>query len=53
MVITLVDLIPWLRYLPRYAPELKDEFERTGRLYTNQLNCVKLQMVYVVLLIFT
>jgi len=24
MVITLVDLIPWLRYLPRYAPELKD-----------------------------
>ncbi|KAG1735462.1 cytochrome P450 [Suillus occidentalis] len=40
----LVDSIPWLKYLPGYAPELQDEFERTGRLYTGQLNRVKLQM---------
>ncbi|KAG1827583.1 cytochrome P450 [Suillus subaureus] len=40
----LVDSIPWLRYLPWYAPELKDQFERTRRLYTNQLNRVKLRM---------
>ncbi|KAG1743392.1 cytochrome P450 [Suillus lakei] len=40
----LVDSIPWLKYLPGYAPELKDEFERTGRLYTDQLNRVKQQM---------
>ncbi|KAG1782301.1 cytochrome P450 [Suillus placidus] len=40
----LVDSIPWLKYLPWYAPELKDEYERTRRLYTDQLNRVKLQM---------
>ncbi|KAG1845716.1 cytochrome P450 [Suillus subalutaceus] len=40
----LVDLIPWLKYLPWYAPELKDEFKRTKRLFTDQLNRVKLQM---------
>ncbi|KAG2750599.1 cytochrome P450 [Suillus brevipes Sb2] len=40
----LIDSIPWLKYLPGYAPELKDEFERTRRLYTGQLNRVKLQM---------
>ncbi|KIK41434.1 hypothetical protein CY34DRAFT_761792 [Suillus luteus UH-Slu-Lm8-n1] len=40
----LVDSIPWLKYLPGYAPELQDEFERTKRLYTGQLNRVKLQM---------
>ncbi|KAG2133740.1 cytochrome P450 [Suillus clintonianus] len=40
----LVDLIPWLKYLPWYAPELKDEFERTKRLYTDQLNRVRQQM---------
>ncbi|KAG1732088.1 cytochrome P450 [Suillus occidentalis] len=40
----LVDLIPWLKYLPGYAPELKDQSERTRRLYTDQLNRVKLQM---------
>ncbi|KAG1743394.1 cytochrome P450 [Suillus lakei] len=39
-----VESIPWLRYLPGYAPELKDEFERTMRLYTEQLNRVKLQI---------
>ncbi|KAG1782294.1 cytochrome P450 [Suillus placidus] len=40
----LVDSIPWLKYLPWYAPELKDEYHRTSRLYTDQLNRVKLQM---------
>ncbi|KAG1743397.1 cytochrome P450 [Suillus lakei] len=40
----LVDSIPWLKYLPGYAPELKDEFERTRRLYTDQLNRVRQQM---------
>ncbi|KAG2133748.1 cytochrome P450 [Suillus clintonianus] len=40
----LVDSIPLLRYLPGYAPELKDERERTTRLYTDQLNRVKQQM---------
>jgi hypothetical protein len=49
----LIDSIPWLKYLPGYAPELKDEFERTRRLYTGQLNRVKLQMVRVALPVFT
>jgi cytochrome P450 len=40
----LVNSIPWLKYLPWYAPELKDQFERTTRLHTNQLNRVKLHM---------
>ncbi|KIK44576.1 hypothetical protein CY34DRAFT_10983 [Suillus luteus UH-Slu-Lm8-n1] len=40
----LVDLMPWLKYVPGYAPELKDQSERTRRLYTDLLNRVKLQM---------
>ncbi|KAG2350129.1 cytochrome P450 [Suillus weaverae] len=36
-----VDLIPWLKYIPWYAPELKNEYERTRRLYTDQLNRVR------------
>ncbi|KIK44571.1 hypothetical protein CY34DRAFT_10981 [Suillus luteus UH-Slu-Lm8-n1] len=40
----LMELIPWLKYLPGYALELKDHSERTRRLYTDQLNRVKLQM---------
>ncbi|KAG1890767.1 cytochrome P450 [Suillus subluteus] len=40
----LVESIPWLKYLPWYAPELKDQFKRNRRLYTNQLNRVKLHM---------
>ncbi|KAG1890766.1 cytochrome P450 [Suillus subluteus] len=40
----LVDSIPWLKYLPWYAPELKHQFEKTRRLYTDQLNRVKLHM---------
>jgi hypothetical protein len=41
----LMDLMPWLKYLPGYAPELKDQFKRTKGFYTGQLNRVKLQMV--------
>jgi cytochrome P450 len=39
-----VETIPWLKYLPWYAPELKVNFKRIRRLYTGQLNRVKLQM---------
>ncbi|KAG2126354.1 cytochrome P450 [Suillus bovinus] len=39
-----VDTIPWLKYLPWYAPELRDESKRATRLYTDQLNRVKLHM---------
>ncbi|KAG1814531.1 cytochrome P450 [Suillus variegatus] len=39
-----VDSIPWLKYLPWYAPELKDDSKRSKRLYTDELNRVKLQM---------
>ncbi|KAG2355861.1 hypothetical protein BDR07DRAFT_1301895 [Suillus spraguei] len=40
----LADSIPWLKYLPWYAPELRDEYERTKRLYTDQLNRVRQQL---------
>ncbi|KAG2067027.1 cytochrome P450 [Suillus decipiens] len=40
----LVDSIPWLKYLPWYAPELRDDFQRTKRLYTDQLNRVRHQI---------
>ncbi|KAG2100171.1 cytochrome P450 [Suillus discolor] len=40
----LADSIPWLKYLPWYAPELRDDYQRTTRLHTDQLNRVKLQM---------
>ncbi|KAG0696762.1 cytochrome P450 [Suillus ampliporus] len=40
----LVDSIPWLKYLPGYAQELKQQFERTRQLYKNQLNRVKQQI---------
>ncbi|KAG2133741.1 cytochrome P450 [Suillus clintonianus] len=39
-----VEAIPWLKYLPWYALDLKDEFERTKRLFTGQLNRVRQQM---------
>ncbi|KAG2049583.1 cytochrome P450, partial [Suillus hirtellus] len=39
-----VESIPWLKYLPWYAPQLRDEYKRATRLYTDQLNRVKLQM---------
>ncbi|KAG1855087.1 cytochrome P450 [Suillus tomentosus] len=38
------ESIPWLKYLPWYAPELRDDYNRATRLYTDQLNRVKLQM---------
>ncbi|KAG0692006.1 cytochrome P450 [Suillus ampliporus] len=40
----LVDLIPWLKYLPWYGQELKQGFERNRQLYTYQLNHVRQQM---------
>ncbi|KAG1899818.1 cytochrome P450 [Suillus fuscotomentosus] len=39
-----VESIPWLKFLPWYAPELRDDYKRATRLYTDQLNRVKLQM---------
>ncbi|KAG2133376.1 cytochrome P450 [Suillus cothurnatus] len=40
----LVDMIPWLKYLPWYAQELKRGFERNRQLNTDQLNRVKRQI---------
>lgn len=40
----LVDIIPWLKYLPWYAQELKQGFERNRKLNTDQLNRVKRQI---------
>ncbi|KAG2366032.1 cytochrome P450 [Suillus spraguei] len=40
----LVDSIPWLKYLPWYAPDLREEYERTTRRYTKMLNRVRQQM---------
>ncbi|KAG2034133.1 cytochrome P450 [Suillus americanus] len=40
----LVDVIPWLKYLPWYGQELKQGFERNRQLNTDQLNRVKRQM---------
>ena len=41
----LVDSIPWLKYIPWYGQELKREFKSSRRIYINQLNCVKEQLV--------
>ncbi|KAG1792197.1 cytochrome P450 [Suillus plorans] len=38
------ESIPWLKYLPWYAPELRDDYKRATRLYADQLNRVKLHM---------
>ncbi|KAG2071558.1 cytochrome P450 [Suillus decipiens] len=40
----LVNSMSWLKHLPWYAPELKDRFERTRRLYIGQLNRVRQQL---------
>ncbi|KAG1748761.1 cytochrome P450 [Suillus occidentalis] len=40
----LVDSIPWLKYLPWYGQELTQQHERCKRLYTDELNRVKLQI---------
>src|SRR5713226_2360483 len=45
----LVDSIPWLKYLPWYGQELKQEFERSRQIYSNQLNRVKQQIVCIAL----
>lgn len=45
----LADSIPCLQYLPWYGRELKLEFERGKRIFTNQLNNVKQQMVRIIL----
>jgi hypothetical protein len=41
----LVDSIPWLKYIPWYGQELKREFKSSRRIYINQLNRVKEQLV--------
>ncbi|KAG2067029.1 cytochrome P450 [Suillus decipiens] len=38
------DSIPWLKYIPWYAPELGEEFERTRRRYINKFNRVRQQI---------
>ncbi|OJA09456.1 hypothetical protein AZE42_02612 [Rhizopogon vesiculosus] len=40
----LVDSIPWLKYVPWYGRELREEFETNKRFYTSQLNHVKQQI---------
>lgn len=42
-------MIPWLKYLPWYAQDLKRGFERNRQLNTDQLNRVKQQIVRIVL----
>jgi hypothetical protein len=48
----LVDTIPWLKYIPWYAQELRREFERSLRLHTNRLDRIGQQMVCIALPIF-
>jgi hypothetical protein len=45
----LVDSIPWLKYLPWYGQELKQQHERCKQLYTDELNRVKFQIVRITL----
>ncbi|KAG1748502.1 cytochrome P450 [Suillus paluster] len=40
----LVDSIPWLKHLPWYGQELKQAFQRSEQLYTDQLNRIKQQI---------
>ncbi|KIK41303.1 hypothetical protein CY34DRAFT_13135 [Suillus luteus UH-Slu-Lm8-n1] len=40
----LVESIPWLKYLPWYAQDLKRQFKETRELYLNKLNHVKEQI---------
>jgi hypothetical protein len=48
----LVDWIPWLKYLPWYGRDLKQQFESTKKLNIGQLNRVKEQMVRIYFSIF-
>lgn len=40
----IVDMFPWLKYLPWYAQELKRGFKRSKQLNTDQLNRVERQI---------
>ncbi|KAG2119197.1 cytochrome P450 [Suillus clintonianus] len=40
----LADFIPWLKYLPWYAQDLKRRFEKDKQIHTDQLNRVKRQI---------
>ncbi|OAX33120.1 cytochrome P450 [Rhizopogon vinicolor AM-OR11-026] len=40
----LVDTVPWLKHLPFYGRELRRDFERGKKLYTDQLAVVKEQL---------
>ncbi|KAG2118120.1 cytochrome P450 [Suillus discolor] len=40
----LVEVIPWLKYLPWYARDLKQEFEKEKKLNIGRLNLVKEKM---------
>ncbi|KAG2143070.1 cytochrome P450 [Suillus clintonianus] len=42
--IYLVDSFPWLRYLPWYGKELRQQYESNRKLFTAQLHSVKQQM---------
>ncbi|KAG1740832.1 cytochrome P450 [Suillus paluster] len=43
----LVNSIPWLKYLPWYGQELRQQFESNKKIFTGQLNHVKQQLVRV------
>ncbi|KAG1764745.1 cytochrome P450 [Suillus occidentalis] len=40
----LVESMPWLKHVPWYGKDLKQQYERTKELYTNQLNHVRQQL---------
>ncbi|KIK42207.1 hypothetical protein CY34DRAFT_83942 [Suillus luteus UH-Slu-Lm8-n1] len=40
----LVESIPWLKYLPWYGQDLKQQFKKSRELYLNQLNHVRQQL---------
>ncbi|OJA13774.1 hypothetical protein AZE42_07463 [Rhizopogon vesiculosus] len=40
----IVDTVPWLKHLPFYGRELRRDFERGKKLYTDQLAVVKEQL---------
>jgi hypothetical protein len=48
----LVESIPWLKYLPWYAQDLKQQFKETRELYLKKLHHVKEQIVCMALAIF-
>jgi hypothetical protein len=48
----LVDSIPWLKYLPWYGQDLKQQFKKSREPFLNQLNHVRQQLVCVTLAIF-